>query len=49
MVFRKDYMVHQFGSSEDYNKLARETGDSSLSWDRMKRYIFKVGQPLILV
>ncbi|KAH6912058.1 aryl-alcohol oxidase [Coprinopsis sp. MPI-PUGE-AT-0042] len=36
-----NYMVHHFGSSEDYNKLARDTGDNTLSWNNMKKYIFK--------
>lgn len=37
-----DYMVHHFGSSEDYDKLARDSGDNTLSWRNMKKYIFKV-------
>ncbi|KAH6896413.1 hypothetical protein BKA70DRAFT_1198967 [Coprinopsis sp. MPI-PUGE-AT-0042] len=34
-----NYMVHQYGSSEDYDKLAALTGDSGWSWDNMKQYI----------
>ncbi|KAF5325871.1 hypothetical protein D9611_000975 [Ephemerocybe angulata] len=36
-----NYMVHQFGSSEDYDKLAKDTGDSSWSWKNIRQYIFK--------
>lgn len=32
-------MVHQFGSSEDYDKLARDTGDPSWSWNKIRKYI----------
>ena len=37
-----DYMVHQVGSSEDYDKLARDTGDSSWSWKNIRKFIFVV-------
>ncbi|EAU88011.2 aryl-alcohol oxidase [Coprinopsis cinerea okayama7 len=36
-----NYMVHHFGSSEDYNKLARDSGDNGWSWSSIKKYIFK--------
>jgi choline dehydrogenase len=35
-------MVHQVGSSEDYDKLARDTGDSSWSWKNIRKFIFVV-------
>ncbi|KAJ2914009.1 hypothetical protein MD484_g6402, partial [Candolleomyces efflorescens] len=35
-----NYMVHQVGSSEDYDKLARDTGDSSWSWKNIRKFIF---------
>ncbi|KAJ3505131.1 hypothetical protein NLJ89_g7572 [Agrocybe chaxingu] len=34
-----NYMVHHYGSSEDYDKLAAITGDNSLKWSNMKQYI----------
>ena len=40
-----DYMVHQYGSSEDYDKLAALTGDSGWSWNNMKQYITRVCLP----
>ncbi|KAF9530999.1 hypothetical protein CPB83DRAFT_892268 [Crepidotus variabilis] len=36
-----NYMVHHFGSSDDYDKLASLTGDNGWSWANMKKYIFK--------
>ena len=38
-----DYMIHHYGSSEDYDRLARITGDSGWAWKNMKRYIDRVG------
>ena len=35
-------MVHQYGSSEDYDKIAEITGDAGWSWDSVKRNIGKV-------
>ncbi|KAH6888359.1 hypothetical protein BKA70DRAFT_1409386 [Coprinopsis sp. MPI-PUGE-AT-0042] len=34
-----NYMVHQYGSSEDYDKMAALTGDSGWSWNNMKKFI----------
>ncbi|KAH6896383.1 hypothetical protein BKA70DRAFT_754273 [Coprinopsis sp. MPI-PUGE-AT-0042] len=34
-----NYMVHQYGSSEDYDKMAALTGDNGWSWNNMKQYI----------
>ncbi|KAF5337359.1 hypothetical protein D9611_002938 [Ephemerocybe angulata] len=34
-----NYMSHHYGSSEDYDRLARITGDSGWSWNNMKQYI----------
>ncbi|KAF6762400.1 hypothetical protein DFP72DRAFT_1060646 [Ephemerocybe angulata] len=34
-----NYMVHHYGSSEDWDRLARLTGESSWSWNSIKRYI----------
>ncbi|KAF8164815.1 hypothetical protein B0H34DRAFT_647925 [Crassisporium funariophilum] len=36
-----NYMVHQYGSTEDYDKLAADTGDSGWSWNNIKQYIYK--------
>lgn len=36
-----NYMVHHFGSSEDYDKLARIGGDWGWSWGEMRKYINK--------
>lgn len=37
-----DYMVHQYGSSEDYDKIAALTGDDGWSWNNMKQFITRV-------
>ncbi|RXW12904.1 hypothetical protein EST38_g12951 [Candolleomyces aberdarensis] len=34
-----NYMVHHYGSSEDYDRLARITGDPGWAWRNMRRYI----------
>ncbi|EDR09885.1 uncharacterized protein LACBIDRAFT_318175 [Laccaria bicolor S238N-H82] len=36
-----NYMVHQYGSSEDYDKIAEITGDAGWNWDNVKRNIGK--------
>ncbi|KAF9528607.1 hypothetical protein CPB83DRAFT_929274 [Crepidotus variabilis] len=36
-----NFLLHQFGSSDDYDRLARITGDVGWSWSKMKKYIFK--------
>jgi hypothetical protein len=35
-------MVHQYGSSEDFNKIAEITDDVGWKWDSLKQYIKKV-------
>ena len=37
-----DYMAHQYGSSESWDKIAETTGDSGWSWGNMKRYVSEV-------
>ncbi|KAF4616043.1 hypothetical protein D9613_011414 [Agrocybe pediades] len=34
-----NYMTHHYGSSDDYDKLARDTGDAGWSWNNMQKYI----------
>ncbi|KAF8960242.1 hypothetical protein BDZ97DRAFT_1905968 [Flammula alnicola] len=36
-----NYMVHQYGSSSDFDKLAADSGDSEWSWSNIKQYIYK--------
>ncbi|KAF9528605.1 hypothetical protein CPB83DRAFT_853938 [Crepidotus variabilis] len=36
-----NYMIHHFGSSDDYDRLVKMTGDSNWSWTNMKKYVFK--------
>ncbi|KAF9533808.1 hypothetical protein CPB83DRAFT_757126 [Crepidotus variabilis] len=36
-----NYLIHQYGSSDDYDKLASITGDPGWSWTNMKKYIYK--------
>ncbi|KAF9531000.1 hypothetical protein CPB83DRAFT_850001 [Crepidotus variabilis] len=33
--------MHQYGSADDYDKLAAITGDSEWAWKRMKKYVHK--------
>jgi len=37
-----DYMIHQYGSSEDFDKIAEITDDIDWKWDKLKQYIKKV-------
>ncbi|KAF8185123.1 hypothetical protein BJ912DRAFT_489061 [Pholiota molesta] len=34
-----NYMIHQYGSSEDWDKLASDTGNINWSWNNIKQYI----------
>ncbi|KAF5318100.1 hypothetical protein D9619_012067 [Psilocybe cf. subviscida] len=34
-----NYLFHQFGSSEDWNRLAKLTGDSNWQWSNMRKFI----------
>lgn len=45
-----NYMIHQYGSSEDFDKIAEITDDVGWKWDRLKQHIEKVLQfdPLLL-
>ncbi|KAF9528606.1 hypothetical protein CPB83DRAFT_894128 [Crepidotus variabilis] len=36
-----NYMLHQFGSSNDWDKLAQITADTGWSWSNMKKYVAK--------
>ncbi|PPR03999.1 hypothetical protein CVT24_010492 [Panaeolus cyanescens] len=36
-----NYMVHHYGSSDDWDKLASVTGDSGWSWDSVRQYRFQ--------
>ncbi len=38
-----DYMFYTRGSADEFNKLARVSGDHEWSWPHMIRYIKKVG------
>jgi len=37
-----DYMVHQYGSDEDWNRYAKLTGDPGWAWNNIKNYVKKV-------
>lgn len=37
-----DYLFHQYGTNEDWNRLGSTSGDSGWSWSNMKKYIQKV-------
>ena len=37
-----DYMIHQYGSSEDFDKIAEITDDVGWKWKSVKQYIEKV-------
>ena len=39
---RSDYMIHQYGTNENWDKMARVTKDPGWSWDNMKKYIERV-------
>ncbi|KAF9475186.1 alcohol oxidase [Pholiota conissans] len=34
-----NYMIHQYGSSEDWDKIAADTGNVNWSWNNIKQYI----------
>ncbi|KAF5316717.1 hypothetical protein D9619_006567 [Psilocybe cf. subviscida] len=36
-----NYLFHQFGTDEDWNRIASVSGDSGWSWTNMKKYIQK--------
>jgi choline dehydrogenase-like flavoprotein len=38
-------MIHQYGSSEDWDKLASDTGNINWSWNSIKQYIPVVSHP----
>lgn len=37
-----DYLFHQFGSNEDWDRLANVTGNANYTWVNMRQYIQKV-------
>ena len=37
-----DYMVHQYGSDEDWDRYANLTGDPGWAWNNVKNYVKKV-------
>ena len=37
-----DYIVHQYGSDEDWDRYAKVTGDPGWAWKNVKKYIKKV-------
>lgn len=37
-----DFMFHQYGTSEDWNRYAAFTGDSGWAWANMRQYVQKV-------
>lgn len=39
---RSDYMIHQYGTNENWDRMAKVTKDSGWSWDNMKKYIERV-------
>ena len=39
---RSDYMIHQYGTNENWDRMARVTKDPGWSWDNMKKYIERV-------
>ncbi|KAF8960730.1 hypothetical protein BDZ97DRAFT_1920807 [Flammula alnicola] len=36
-----NYMIHQFGTDEDWDRFAQVTGDSGWAWDNMQQYVQK--------
>ncbi|PPQ80124.1 hypothetical protein CVT25_001423 [Psilocybe cyanescens] len=36
-----NYLFHQYGTDDDWNRLAKLSGDSGWSWNNMKRYVQK--------
>jgi len=37
-----DYMVHQYGSDEDWDRYAKVTGDPGWAWKNVRKYVKKV-------
>jgi hypothetical protein len=37
-----DYMVHQYGPDEDWDRYAKLTGDPGWAWSNIKKYVKKV-------
>ena len=37
-----DFMVHQYGSDEDWDRYAKLTGDPGWAWNNVKNYVKKV-------
>ena len=35
-------MIHQYGTNEDWDRMASVSGDEGWSWDNMKQYIARV-------
>ena len=44
-----DYLFHQYGTNEDWDRLSKITGDAGWSWNNMRPYIQKVGVSVFLV
>jgi hypothetical protein len=40
--FHTDAMIYSRGPSEEYDRLARVSGDSGWSWENLQPYIYKV-------
>lgn len=38
----QDYLFHQYGTDEDWNRISSVSGDAGWSWSNMKQYIQKV-------
>ena len=43
-----DYMIHQYGSTDDWAEMAKITGDPGWNWDNVKQYIKRVMGAYIL-
>lgn len=41
-----DYMIHQYGTNEDWDRMANVSGDNGWSWSNMKQYIDRVREYL---
>lgn len=37
-----DYLIHQYGTNEDWNRMANVSGDLGWAWNNMKQYIKRV-------
>ena len=37
-----DYMVHQYGSNDNWDRMAKVTGDPGWAWGNMRQYILRV-------